>query len=337
MQEDSGTPNATTRANEFLEYSDGGSRSGGNEAGQRYGSAENEHSTRGMASAGSFPSDPHWTSRITTNDHCLSCETPRTGDYCAKCGQKFLQQRLALWELIKALFSRVTDLESGLLHTVVAMFRRPGTVCREYVMGNQKAYSNPLTYYFLGAGAQILAYWSMFSTLRAHIVENFETQTAAFPKDRDLEKLLGKPLTEALADSYLSAMLQGYAYAGLFAFVLPFAVVLWFLHGALGERFRVGETFVFALFTFSQILFLTAVFGLVTFRLGAGPHLVMALIVYGVFPQLAHTRFFNSTWPSRAITLVATVMSLFCLFIGITVLFIATFGIQVALATQAAS
>jgi hypothetical protein len=344
MQDDSTSPNASASARnesgEFLERRDASS---GNwethDTGSRERSLESEASLNpgNLTNASFLPSDPHWTSRITTNDHCLSCGTPRAGDYCANCGQRFLQHRLALWELIKALFARVTDLESGLLHTAIAMLRRPGTVCREYVMGKQKIYSNPLTYYFLGAAAQILAYWTMDNVLRQNIIEQFELQSASIPNTARLEELLGRPLAEAYADSYISAMMQGYAYVGLFAFVLPFAVLLWFLHGALGERFRVGETFVFALFTFSQMLFLTALLGLVTFRLGNTPHLLMACSVYAILPQCSHTGFFNSTWPSRAMTFVATVLSIFCFLFGIMFVFLITFGTQVLLALQAAS
>ncbi|MFN3190859.1 MAG: DUF3667 domain-containing protein [Aureliella sp.] len=279
----------------------------------------------------------HWSDEILGRQFCAACGAPRTGDYCADCGQKFVLKRLSLWELLGELFSRVTDLERGLLFTIIAMFKRPGEVCRDYVSGKQKPYINPLTYFFIGAAVQILMYWSIQGQLRDQLTEQFVGQLPpGVENGGELEQLLGQPPVDVLVESYTSAVLQGYTYVSLFSFVLPFAFWLCLFHSAMGTRFRVGETMVYALFTFGQILILTAVFGFFTFRLGPNVHMAMAIAVYTLVSQAAHTKFFASSWPARLLTFVATALSVFSLMLGIGGMLLLTIAFRVFWAMQAA-
>lgn len=274
----------------------------------------------------------HWTESITTNQFCASCGATREGNFCRECGQRHFQERLRFWELLKELISKLTDLERGLFHTFIEMFRRPGQVSRDYVAGRQKPYVNPLTYFFIGAASQILAFWSVLPLFR----EQFTTQLAPMRPAGDagekFEELMGQPFVDVLVDSYISGIMQGYSYAALFFFVVPFAVLLWLFHGGLGEKFQLGESVVFSLFTYGQMLILTAAVVPFTLRMGQNVHLVAAVIVYLSVPQIAHTHFFQRTWVSRLITVLATGISWASLLVGINLIFILSVASKVAFA-----
>lgn len=280
--------------------------------------------------------DRHWTQSIVGRADCANCGGERLGDFCAHCGQQFFETRLHFWELVQNLLSRVTDIERGLLFTVINMFTRPGGVCRDYVSGKQKPYINPLTYFFLGAALQVFAFWWVADELRSRMVAELNQHQLIRNEEANakLEELLGQPMAEALMDSYVSAILQGYTYVGLFSFVVPFAIWLWLFHSSTGEKFQVGETAVFGLYSFGQILVLTAVFGLVTFHLGNNAHLLMASSVYALFPQFAHTGFFASSWTSRLLTLLATLLAWCTFVLGILIMFALSFFLRILWAAQ---
>lgn len=83
---------------------------------------------------------------------CGNCDAPLTGAFCASCGQKATRsRRLDVRLLFEDLIEKALNLESSLLHTVVGLTLRPGTVCREYVNGKRTLYTNPVTYLLLVA------------------------------------------------------------------------------------------------------------------------------------------------------------------------------------------
>lgn len=225
----------------------------------------------------------HWAEEIITRRDCPHCGAARVGAYCPDCGQKQLADRLKFGELIHGLFSRLTAIEAGLFHTFWSLCLRPGVVARDYVSGNQRPYVNPLTYFFLAATAQVLAFWSVQDFLRNKLGGQIAEQLKQAPQSEGnarIEEMLGMPMHEALTDAYLTGVSQGYSYAALIFFAVPFAFGLWLFHRLRGETFRMGETMVFVLFTFSQILICTAIMTPFTVRIDSTLHMLFALSIY---------------------------------------------------------
>lgn len=282
--------------------------------------------------------DEHWTGRIGCEVQCANCGAGRLGKYCLECGQKHLEDRLKFSSLVQELVARLSNLERGLLHTFLAMMRHPGKVAREYVAGRQRPYVNPLSYFFLGAAAQILSFWSVQAVFRDQLIEQFEKSGVDNQNPESIqrvEELLGMPMAEALAESYISAIQQAYAYAALLFFAFPLALSLYVLHRLLGEKFRLGETTVFALFTFAQMLIITAICTPITVRLNSTVHMLMAMGTYILFPLHAHSGFFQRTWRSRLMTLIATVLSMIPFVTSIVVIFLVSFMARILLSRMA--
>ncbi|MEM7782339.1 MAG: DUF3667 domain-containing protein [Planctomycetota bacterium] len=245
---------------------------------------------------------------------CPNCRAVCDTAFCGGCGQKQLVQRLRFGGLIKDLFAKVTDVDRGLFFTFWAMLIRPGQVAKDYVRGKQKVYVNPLTFFFIGAAIQLLGLWICEGELRSVIKEQFTTQREQQPNiDRqmtEIESRVGKPADQFFADSYIGAMQQGYTYAALLFFSLPFAVMLFLLHRIIGSEFYLGETVVFSLYVFGQILIITAIsLPLALFIFGPILHGILSMFVYLIFPMHAHRRFFPPGFVSRAMTLMALLVS----------------------------
>ncbi|XZE54677.1 DUF3667 domain-containing protein [Planctomycetaceae bacterium SH139] len=258
-------------------------------------------------------SQSQWWDQSLPRPTCANCGEARVGAFCPACGQKQLSERLKFGDLIRSLLSRLTAIEAGLFHTFWSLCWRPGGVARDYVSGKQRPYVNPLTYFFLAATAQVLAFWSVKGFLTKELSAQFEQQLKQQgppPEGNSrLEELLGMPLQEALVESYLSGVSQGYSYAALIFFAIPFAGLLWLLHRWRGEMFRLGETIVFSLFVFSQILFLAAVLTPFSVRLDTWVHMSIMLSIYVGVSQLAHGEFFARTWTARLLTLMSMVIA----------------------------
>ncbi len=86
---------------------------------------------------------------------CLNCETPLTGSFCGKCGQR-ARGRLTSRELVGDLLAHVLTLESALGRTVIGLARRPGAVCLDYVKGRRARYISPLRYCLLTLALYLL-------------------------------------------------------------------------------------------------------------------------------------------------------------------------------------
>lgn len=76
---------------------------------------------------------------------CACCETPRTGPYCAGCGQHYLEDdRITLRVLWSEFAQRTFHLDYGLLYTLRLLLRGPGKVARRYVLGERRRFTGPL-------------------------------------------------------------------------------------------------------------------------------------------------------------------------------------------------
>lgn len=275
-----------------------------------------------------------WLNSIGKDEVCGNCGTETHRNYCPECGQKKLRHRLQFRQLMSELFSKLFNHERGVFFTFWQMLVQPGTVIRDYVSGRQRRYVNPLTYYFLGAAVQLLSLWINLNYIRQSTIDSFNTSIASQPPQvtETLQERLGANVGEAFADSYLSAIQQGYTYVALFCFCLPWAVTLYFGNRIWKVNYRLAETVVFSLYTFGQILILTAITGVIAIRWNLTLHGILALGIYLIFPLWAHHRFFPATWSSRATTLIATLISSGLFLAAIVSLFISSMIIRIAFA-----
>ncbi|MEM0962454.1 MAG: DUF3667 domain-containing protein [Bacteroidota bacterium] len=85
----------------------------------------------------------------TVSGECSHCGEARRGAFCHECGQRYQDERLTLGRLWRDFVSRAFSLDHGLLHTLRQLATGPGRVPSAVVVGRSRAYTHPLSFYFL--------------------------------------------------------------------------------------------------------------------------------------------------------------------------------------------
>ena len=177
---------------------------------------------------------------------CSNCDAERVGEYCAHCGQHFLEDRLSFRLLASELWERVT-FERGLLRTFREMMTAPGHVVRRYTQGQRRRYASPLTYLFLGAALSLLMFElyddRMAEWVRAN-TEGLRVSDHAFLTPAQVEVHTRVTIEMARQTTY-----TGLALCALFAVFLR----LFFRRSGV----NLVESFVLALYSFGHVYYLS--------------------------------------------------------------------------------
>jgi hypothetical protein len=88
-------------------------------------------------------------SRRTPQRPCLNCGDPAVGNYCPTCGQRKVNVRVSLREMVMEVVGDEMALSSALPRTLVGLLFRPGYLTREYVQGRCVRYILPLRLYLV--------------------------------------------------------------------------------------------------------------------------------------------------------------------------------------------
>lgn len=106
-----------------------------------------------------------------TPAHCVACSAPRTGPFCAACGQRARTDRITVGGVVRQVVDEVVSVDRGLLHTALAVLRAPGQTARAYVEGRTVRYVGPVKYFVLLVGAAQLL--TLHSGILTAMVEGF--------------------------------------------------------------------------------------------------------------------------------------------------------------------
>jgi hypothetical protein len=92
----------------------------------------------------------------TADGSCRNCGAPLAGDYCAGCGQRVRELRLA--DVAGEALEDVTDLDSRLWRTLKGLLFRPGSVTADYINGRRARYVPPIRLYLVVSFAVFLVF-----------------------------------------------------------------------------------------------------------------------------------------------------------------------------------
>lgn len=87
---------------------------------------------------------------------CKNCGADLNGPYCSQCGQKRIDGRITVKDMISQLFLTLTNVERGFLYTTRQLFVAPGKAIREYLSGATRKYYHPLRFFFIWMGAVVI-------------------------------------------------------------------------------------------------------------------------------------------------------------------------------------
>ncbi len=88
-------------------------------------------------------------------DHCLNCAAPLAGPFCARCGQG-KAARIGAGTLRQEAWSRFRWFEWKVVRNALRVWRAPGTMARDYVLGRRKDHPHPLALLLLAVGTLLL-------------------------------------------------------------------------------------------------------------------------------------------------------------------------------------
>ncbi|MCU0862746.1 MAG: DUF3667 domain-containing protein [Planctomycetes bacterium] len=251
---------------------------------------------------------------------CPNCGAPSPGRFCASCGQR-QHGRLSLRILWQDFASRFLSAENGFLPTMWQLATRPGRCARRYLDGQRKALTAPLGIYALGATAQVLGLWSLKDQVKAQITAQLPDAYFQFLAKRGIQDP-----KEFAGERYLALMQSAYSWLGLFAFVMPMAVVARLL---LGRRANLAELLAVALYSAGFVMLVTAVTGQALVRWSPQVHGTASLSLYFVHGVCIFGGGFGWRWRPLLAGAVGTASAMAGMLFSIGVLtgIVLTFGV----------
>ena len=81
--------------------------------------------------------------------HCLNCEAPLRGQYCAACGQRDKHRIISLWALLRDVVGDLFEVDSRVWRTTVPLLFKPGYLTSEYLRGRHVRYTPPFRLYLV--------------------------------------------------------------------------------------------------------------------------------------------------------------------------------------------
>ena len=102
---------------------------------------------------------------MRAEQQCTNCGNEFNGRFCNKCGQK-VTHRITLAHLGHDLLHAFTHADKGIFFLFVQLFKKPGTVAREYIIeGKRKKYFLPFQYML------IIGTIAAFVAVNSHFIE----------------------------------------------------------------------------------------------------------------------------------------------------------------------
>ena len=106
---------------------------------------------------------------------CKNCENNYEGNFCPRCGQRYIEKRFTLKDSIVWLFSSVFNLERGFVPTTLQLITKPGVTIRNYLSGITVRYAHPFRFVFIWAtiSAILNVYFGFFEDSQEMMSQTF--------------------------------------------------------------------------------------------------------------------------------------------------------------------
>ncbi len=177
--------------------------------------------------------------------YCTNCDERLMGQFCYACGQKNIGPRLNGRLLIHSLFEAISNVDSRLWYTLIALVKNPGHVAKAYIGGARAKYINPVQF-FLATFAVYIAFLASVGWLQSGSLEAINVTFDDAPSEL--------PEAEAMIQSFLASIKSVLTeQRDLFTFItLPiFALLLKWVFRTDQRNF--AETLSFVCFMFGMI------------------------------------------------------------------------------------
>lgn len=206
--------------------------------------------------------------------HCHNCGAPLTGKWCAECGQREVELRPSVHELLHEALHEVAHLDGKLIRTAKLLLFKPGELTREFFEGKRVRSVTPIRLYLICS----LLFFGTMTLMPARPLKVSVDKRASAQLSRAAERVNRDPsiLAHALETAFPKAMFILMPLFGLTVYAFYFRA----------ERMYVPH-FYFAVH-YHAFMFVT----LTLFELGTLIHstvvaIIRLLFILALFPYLA--------------------------------------------------
>lgn len=253
---------------------------------------------------------------LTMEKYCGNCGASVSEAFCANCGQRFRSERLSLKALLVEIPSRWLSLDRGFFLTFWLQFRSPGSVAKRFVSGERVKFTNPFTYFLIGAALQLLMLFTMEGVFRAQLT----AQLAESPETtQQIKASLGEDGIQKYGDIYISVMHQAYTYLGFIFLCLSFAFLMRLFSKRQRTQYNNAETMVLSFYTMGHFVMMTGLMGFITLRVAPNLHPVFSVVIYIVFCMLSTRGFYEKSHRGYIGTFFAMFITFLCFLVSLIV------------------
>lgn len=259
--------------------------------------------------------------------NCKNCNTPLGTDhkYCNQCGAKVVSKRISLNHMIASLLS-LFGWDNRFLVTLKDLLIRPHVVIDKYLTGTRKRYTEPFTFFAIGATLSVLVlnFYSdeiiklstSAGTKPSEIIYDAAPNSLSYEKVDKEEHLNNQ---QALVEKAMNFMLSNYYYLS-FLF-LPFYAFISLL--VFGKPNNYGEQLIINTYLQGVLLFIGVFLYIITIFIGYDVFNIGSILLSAIYYCYAFKKYRNYTFGKTIIKL----LKFFVVMLGILVTFILLGGI----------
>ena len=108
--------------------------------------------------------------------HCRNCHAPFDSAYCPDCGQKDIDLKRSMTDLVRELVKETFEIDGRAYRTVKTLFLQPGTLTAEFLAGRRRVYTPPLRLYIVvSVSFFVIAAWIAQQGLLLDIGQSIDT------------------------------------------------------------------------------------------------------------------------------------------------------------------
>jgi hypothetical protein len=121
--------------------------------------------------------------------NCLNCRIHVKGRYCHRCGQENIEPKETVWHLVTHFFQDITHFDGKFFSSLKYLFRRPGFLSREYMIGRRASYINPIRMYVFTSAIFFLIFFSFMKVEKKSLISEVSMNGKTFNQIEAMDSL----------------------------------------------------------------------------------------------------------------------------------------------------
>jgi|APGre2960657404_1045060.scaffolds.fasta_scaffold49078_2 hypothetical protein len=121
--------------------------------------------------------------------NCLNCRILVKGRYCHRCGQENIEPQESVWDLVSHFFKDITHFDGRFFSTVKYLFKKPGFLSAEYMIGRRASYVNPIRMYIFTSAFFFLLFFSFIKLDKLTLIKDISINGKTYAQTEVMDSL----------------------------------------------------------------------------------------------------------------------------------------------------